>query len=472
MDDLGFVEVIDNGKNELMISGFMPISSLASLDNFDECINFARPIYRPLVNKGIVTTLGDVAQRSDFVRDGFGVSGVGSKIGVISDSYDRDTNNGPSTLDMANGDLPNEGVDILFDGEFIPGASDEGRAMLQIIHDIAPGAQLAFKTGFISAGSFAASIIDLADANCDIIVDDVTYITEPFFKDGLVAQAVDEVTARGVTYVSAAGNYGDNAYDGVFNPAPAPLGIPGLAHDFGGGDVMQSITLKPGKYTFSLQWVDDFYSIGETENGGAHIDLDIYMIDDDGTVRYNRNYNNLGGDPLEVMDFEVKDVETTTNLMVVNAFGSQAVRFKYVIFRGTGITFNEFEQGTSTIVGQANAAGAIAVGAVLYLNTPPFGVAVPTPASFSSRGGTLINGQSRNKPDICAPNGVNTTVDLGGVGDQIDGDEFPNFSGTSAAAPHVAASIALIKEARQKFLGLATTPQDARDLLISTALDM
>jgi len=140
--------------------------------------------------------------------------------------------------------------------------------------------------------------------------------------------------------------------------------------------------------------------------------------------------------------------------------------------RDSDVTFNEYEQGGSTIVGQANAKGAIAVGAVLYLNTPSFGLDVPTPASFSSRGGTEVNGISRNKPDICAPNGVNTTVDLGGVGAQIDGDEFPNFSGTSAAAPHVAAALALIIEGRQKYLNLGTLPLVAKKLIKDTALDM
>ena len=77
--------------------------------------------------------------------------------------------------------------------------------------------------------------------------------------------------------------------------------------------------------------------------------------------------------------------------------------------------------------------GAMAVGAVLYTNTPEYGVTPPTVASFSSRGGTLVNGVNRNKPDFCAPNGVNTSVNLGGVDYESDG--IPNFFGTSASAP-------------------------------------
>ena len=103
----------------------------------------------------------------------------------------------------------------------------------------------------------------------------------------------------------------------------------------------------------------------------------------------------------------------------------------------------------STIVGQANATGAMTVGAVLYSNTAAFNYARPAGsnqfevASFSSVGGTTTNGSVRSKPDFIAPNGVNTTVFMGGqdldLPDSPAGDGFPNFFGTSAAAPHAAA---------------------------------
>ncbi len=74
----------------------------------------------------------------------------------------------------------------------------------------------------------------LRDEGCDVIVDDITYITEPFFKDGVIAQAVDEVTSTGVNYFTSAGNFGDKSYEGVFSPVAAPAGYVGVAHNFGG----------------------------------------------------------------------------------------------------------------------------------------------------------------------------------------------------------------------------------------------
>ena len=78
--------------------------------------------------------------------------------------------------------------------------------MSQLVHDVAPGAGIAFHTAFNSEFDFAEGIIELADAGADVIVDDVRYFAEPFFMDGMIAQAVDIVSARGVPYYSSAGN--------------------------------------------------------------------------------------------------------------------------------------------------------------------------------------------------------------------------------------------------------------------------
>ena len=85
--------------------------------------------------------------------------------------------------------------------------------MLQIVHDVAPGAQLFFATADVSEAGFAANILALRDApyNCDIIIDDVFYFDEPVFQDGIVAQAVNTVTAAGALYFSSAGNEGNLA---------------------------------------------------------------------------------------------------------------------------------------------------------------------------------------------------------------------------------------------------------------------
>jgi hypothetical protein len=479
----GLTDTIGNGKNNLIITGKYHIPKLLLLNDLPSMISYVRPVFSPVSNSGIIQTPGDSAIRTNFVRNGFGVGGDSIRIGVISDSYNTLPNK-PAFRDIANDDLPGrpgnlvnrDSVRVL--KEYPLGVkSDEGRAMLQIIHDVAPKAKLSFRTGFLTSGDFAQGIRELAADSCKVIVDDVTFITEPFYKPGIVEQAIQEVSALGVNYVTAAGNFGEKSYESLFNPAAAPAGLTGKAHNFGGGDILQSDSVKgtplsPGTYTIVLQWEDDIYSLGGSLTGTKN-DLDIYLADDQGIPLFGFNRNNIGGDPIEILPFTVT-ANTTTNILVVNASApanatTSNIRFKYVVFRGD-LKINEYQQGSSTIVGQGNSNEAITVGAALYTNTPAFGVAVPTSASFSSTGGTSVNNAVRNKPDLVGPNGVNTTVDFNSL--DLEKDNLPNFYGTSAAAPHVAAAVALVMEAHKKYYKTYPTPAATKALLQSTAIDM
>src|SRR5207247_2311612 len=88
------------------------------------------------------------------------------------------------------------------------------------------------------------------------------------------------------------------------------------------------------------------------------------------------------------------------------------IKLKYVVFRGD-MTIDEYQSGATTITGQANAEGAMTVGAVRYTKTPMFnGNHTPVVEPYSSVGGTPVNGLVRNKPDFCAPDGGNTSVNF------------------------------------------------------------
>ncbi len=470
----GLNGIINNGQGSLIITGKFPIANLLILNTQPGFIKYARPLYFPLNNIGIVQTQGDSSIQSNFVRKGYNLTGQGVKVGVLSDSYNTLPGN-YAGIDIANGDLPGTGnpynhltpVQVL--GEYPFGQSvDEGRAMLEIVHDIVPDASLAFRTGFTTPGDFAVGIGQLKAAGCDVIVDDITFITEPYFKDGVVAQAVDNAVAGGASYFSAAGNFGAKSYEGNFIGITAPATLSGITvpvHDFGAGNPLQTLNLQPGNYTIVLQWDDNIYSMGTTPAGAA-TDLDIYLVDNLGSTLFGFNRNNLGADPLEVLPFTVTKA-TTANILIAKAAGPD-VHFKYIVFRGN-LTINGYA-GSSTLVGQANSAGAIAVGAALYVNTPPYNVNPPTIASFSSVGGTIVQGTVRNKPEIVAPEGVNTTVDFGSL--DYEPDNFANFFGTSASAPHAAAAAVQLIEGQRKFLAHTITPSEIRTLIQNTALDM
>lgn len=477
---LGMTDTVYNGPHTFVITGLFPINKLTQL-NTNTRISYVRPLYPALSNAGQVTTQGDSTMRSNIVRDRYGLDGSGVKIGVISDSYNSKL---VAQNDVDQGDLPGiksngqpndnpEPVQILVEGR----GNDEGRAMLQIVHDIAPKSKLAFRTGFLTAGDFARGIEELASPSlpggrCDVIVDDITYVTEPFLRDGVVAQTVNNVVSQGVTYFSSAGNFGNKSYESVFTGVTNTAVIPtGQIHRFGStaADIYQNINLKPGTYTIVLQWSDEFHSLGST--AGVQTDMDLYLVGANGFTLFGFNRSNLSGDPFEVCPFTVRE-ETNAKVMIVRAAGTGNVRFKYIIFRGEG-TILDYQTGTSSIVGHPNADSAIAVGAMLYANIPSVTPVWPGVASFSSRGGTMtLKGSvysARNKPEIIGPNGVNTTVNLGGAPFN-DGDPYPNFFGTSAAAPHVAAVGALLIQAQKKY-NLKTTvpPSLIRQQLITSA---
>jgi hypothetical protein len=172
------------------ISGDLPIISMAKMSASANLIS-ARPSVRPVRNSGSVQSQGDSAQKSDVARNVSGANGAGVKVGILSDSYNFLKGEASG---VASGDLPGDGntngfttpVKVLkdFGSDRRPG-SDEGRAMAEIIHDVSPGAALSFYTAFESAQDFAIGIAALADDGAKVIVDDVSYFSEPWFQDGV-----------------------------------------------------------------------------------------------------------------------------------------------------------------------------------------------------------------------------------------------------------------------------------------------
>jgi Ca2+-binding RTX toxin-like protein len=359
--------------------------------------------------------------------------------------------------------------------------------MLQLIHDVAPGAGLAFATAFVGDAGFADNIKNLAAAGAKVIVDDIVTPAQPMFQDGIIAQAVDIVVAGGSAYFSAAGNGGRRAYESLFRPGnvraagstPSAPGAPffrgGTTHDFDGGlgvDDLQSITVPAGaSIGFSFQWDSPAASVCPGCPGSAN-DMDIYILNAAGTmVLAGGVAGNIGGDPVEVFPFKNTGATANFNITIVRFSGASPGRMKYVRFGGFE-TVNEFDTRSGTIFGHPNAVGAEAVGAAFYGQTPAFGVAPAVLEPFSSAGTTPIlfttagvrTFDSRaDKPEIVAPDGTNTTF----FGGDIEPDGFPNFSGTSAAAPHAAAVAALMLQLRP---GLP--PALIYWLLEKTAIDM
>jgi hypothetical protein len=458
-----------------MISGEIPVGELRALDRVD-WIQVVHPAAYD-TNAGLVTSRGDVSMAADAVRSQYGLDGAGLTIGTLSDSYDC---LGGAAADVANNDLP-AGVNVLVDS--CAGDIDEGRAMMQLIHDVAPGSSQAFHTANGGQAAFANGIIDLyLLAGSDIIVDDIIYFAEPMFQDGIVAQAVDKVKGNGVSYFSAAGNYGRDSYEAAY----VDSGVAGLSggnlHDFDPGpgvDFLQNYTLGSGTTIFIFQWDQPFFSVSGAP--GSASDLDMLIFSGGSFTGLGGFTLNIGGDAVEVFGITNSGGPATIQIAIELAGGPAPGLMKYVWSDSGGNSVDEFDTASSTIWGHSNAAGGMAIGSSAWYNTVawnPFITSAvlnsvssigPTPILYTQQGNPTFD--QRQKPDVVGPDGTNTTffgADLPfAVPGTTEPDGFPNFFGTSAAAPHVAAAAALLLEAVPSL-----TPDQVYGLIEQFADDM
>ena len=457
-----------------VVSGWLPIHAISDMAALAS-LRFAMPAYKPLTNIGATTSQADVSMQADVARSMFGVDGTGVTVGVLSDTYDHGP--GSAVVDMLTGDLPGPlnpfghttPVNVLSDPL---SGTNEGRAMLQLVHDVAPGADLAFHTASNGQADFANGILALQGvAGADVIVDDVIYFAEPMFQDGIIAQAINTVVANGATYFSSAGNNARTSWEGTFRPSGTFLSGRQL-HDFDPGpgvDTFQSITVPFGETVyFSFQWDSPFFSV--SGGSGSPNDLDFFVLDSTGTsILASATTNNLGGDAVEVVGFTNFSGGSSLNVAIGLAGGTAPNLMKWVGFGDPVV--NEYATNSATAYGHSNAAGAVSVGAADYRRTPAFGVDPAQLEPFSSAGGIPILYDTsgtpiyvlRDKPQIVAPDGTNTTF----FGNDVDGDGYPNFFGTSAAAPNAAAVAALMRQ-----LAPAATPSEIYNALASSAIDM
>ena len=397
---------------------------------------------------------------------------------------------------------------VVLDG--LPGGNyiDEGRAMLQIIHDLAPGANLMFHGAGNTPETLADAINSLRAQThpaCDVIVDDFGFPEEPFFSDGPAALAAHNATAnplvagQPVVYVSSAGNEGDSAYDADFAPVdnadaregraggnlrleqvPVPLTLGGF-HNFnpkpGKTSLAQQVKVY-GDAEVSFQWDDPFIP------GEVTADYNLLVFDADGNYLANlsgTDNNPSLGNALEIVDLPLGDNESVTYQFAISRANSGtglAQHLHYVINGGGAVVaFRGYNHATT--FGHNAAADVIGVAAYGYdhLSEPEtFSSLGPATIYFDADGNRLATPEVRQQPAVAAVDGVDTTffppgpltLPDGTPGTDTDGDGLPNFFGTSAAAPHVAAVAALLLQAAGGPGSL--TPAQVLTLLQSTAL--
>ncbi|MBX3026224.1 S8 family serine peptidase [bacterium] len=486
----------------------VPLAALADLAALPD-LAVIHPLYGAQTAVGAVESQVRGVLGIDALQRDFGVDGRGIRVGLLSDSIsntlggrlegDGCTRTLTESAPQQSGDLPPTLV-VLDPGP--RGGRDEGAGMAEIVHDLAPGADLLFAAAFPDEATFAENIAALRACGADVIADDVLFFAEPMFQDGIIAQAVNDAAADGALFFSAAANAGDGGIDQLYRDSDprdemsGPLTGVDL-HDFGGGDTGAAITI-PARCDVRavLQWNEPFSG---TLGPGARTDLDLYVFGGPPpTGRILASSTNTQGcsagggalgDPLEIVAFRNTGSTARTVYLAVNhVCGDKGVRLRIVLSSSAcvlgldpfGLARPPF--GAAALYGHPAAGGAVAMAAIDQQEvasegafTPPSGVLDVEP--FSARGGDLPfyfgptgtplpnAPQLRAKPDLAAPDGGDTAY----FGVDSDHNGHPNFHGTSAAAPAAAAVAALLMQRapRTSAAGIADAlRRSARDIAL------
>ena len=476
-----------------LLSGYVHPKNLETLARVSAVTTIA-PEYPPILNA--VQGEGPAALR--IVQDNERVipfDGSGIKVGILSDSFAAVSEATPSISDIdgdgiaevlatdsqRDGDVPAV-VELLSDIND-DSVSDEGRAMAEIIHEVAPGSELAFASAFLSKASFASQIVELAEIGCQVIVDDVGYFASPIYQDGIVSQAVTEVVENhDAVYLTSFGNAGrhalesqyfdsnPNAQDGLTAKFPTGNDFHEWLPNDAGNQVFVPIDIAADtEVFFILKWQNPYSGM---LGPGASTDYDLYIFSQDGSetgpapqtlIEFSNNYQGTAetpqGDAVEITRIKTLDARQTVYL-TVNKHHGEAVPFHlHILARGNFSVPEWVMRGNSLAAyGQPLSPDALGVASVNAMEALSHGEEQIhphriDPAHYSSHGGLIERFYSPSgapldpplrylKPDVTSIDGVRTSF----FGREVENRGFV-FYGTSAASPQLAGVVALMRQA-------------------------
>jgi len=464
-----------------VVQAWVPAAKLAAVAVLPWVHRIAVPQYAlangisPLPSQprtGSVDTQGDQIMGAAAFRQATGDTGQGITVGVINAG---DTG---LTQSQGTGDLPpNVWVDPTY-----PGISDgEGTAMMEIVYDLAPGVALAF-CGPQTTADFVNCLSDLQNHGAQVIVDDLTFPVTAYFTNDSDVTAVQEWQSQhpSVRLVTAAGNFATSFWSGSYMPAAInPIAINGVtyteAQNFGTSatpNYYDQITVAPSAQVgYILEWNDPWVPTSNI-TGSTPDDPNDYDI-----VLYDSNYNIIACNqgmtsdqtgcsqpgaaasatpgPQPVVDNLWTNTSTSTvvlNLAIFYRAGTPGNQLKL---------FVASKNSCEVTISPVNPIGSIVDHAALPYPAEISVGAINASAAlqkqyilepYSSQGPVnlpLLTGTPIQKPDFVGVDGVSISG-AGGFPPAECGQPAPSppvYYGTSAAAPHVAALIALLESA-------------------------
>ncbi|MGD9494837.1 MAG: S8 family serine peptidase [Armatimonadota bacterium] len=397
------------------VEAFVPADRLLEIAGLPEVAQVRPPNYViPLQGFGATTSQG-VQLVGAVPFHTAGILGEDVRVAIIDVGF--------AGIDAAEVSVP-AGAQVSFRADNTMGTSYHGTAVAEIVADMAPAATIIALA--VDTELSAASAIDtVTNAGWEVCCMSMGVLGGPYDGTHTLSQAVNRARQSGVFWVTAAGNFAEEHWQGAWVDRNR-----NNFNEFSAGDESIDVSLAAGQYTAYLSW-------HETAGSLTSKDYDLVLYDAMGTEVARSGYTQNGDDPPADTLIAFIDTAGTYSLRIEYVSGPADHQDKFQLF-SPGVPLETANRvATSSLSIPAEATGSYTVGAVRGANiTDPNIPMVPIDGleAFSSQG-PVVGHPEIIKPDLVAPDGVATS---------LSGQGLSPFMGTSASAPHVAGAAALL----------------------------
>ncbi|MBI1881223.1 MAG: S8 family serine peptidase [Chloroflexi bacterium] len=413
---------------EEQIKAEEPDLILERISNLDHVIRLEVPNKATIKQRGLIQGQGvNVTEANEW--QAAGLTGQGVKVGILDLGFG-------GYEDLLGEELPENVTAQAFGDPFNFDEEVHGTACAEIVHEMAPDAELYLAYYDGSDVAMGQAVDWLISQEVDIISNSTgSNGLTPMDGTGFAADLVNQAYDAGIFWVNAAGNEADVHWRGQFTDSNGDT-----IHEFmPDTDVLPFIPFGPGVETqIILSW-DDWQAVDQ--------DYELALLDKDGNL-LSKSEEAQDGQPgqLPAEGFLYEFEDTEIYLLAIQNYDNQARGdATFDLFIQGGAMHPDFVVAERSLSSPSDARGAFAVGAVNWADD----VLEP----YSSQGPTS---DGRIKPDLSAP----SVVDSASYAPEA-------FDGTSAATPHVAGAAALVLQAFPDY-----SPKDIAAFLQERSIDL
>jgi len=409
----GHIELIYNNSIQILL----PISNIKQLLELNEVKYIRLPIKPHLydtVSEGVEFSGADKFYNLSAFRSNRTV-----KVCILDSGFEGYEN-------LLGSELPAKVTTKSFkqNSDITGGGVKHGTACAEIVHDMAPDAEL-YLVNYDSLSELQEAIDWLAEENVDIISFSMGYYNAGAGNGtGPVCELVEYAKSKGIIWVNSAGNDANTHWEDTFKDNNKNGFM-----DFGTDEIFEFSIQKGYPFWVFMNWNDWGTWDGENYSGSSNdYDLYLYIFDEANNkwvfVDDSKNLQTGSQWPEESFDGWYSPTCTKWGLKIKKKSNAKIKNielffdFNYTI--SGSMEYGPFANGSLTI--PADSYQAIAVGAIPWEEGYK-----DYYYTYTSRGPTT---DDRIKPDIAAASHVSNGT-------------YASFGGTSASAPHVAGAIAL-----------------------------